>query len=411
MQLSIHAGARSLIRFALAIFLLSVGISAEESHKGKLVTYADRDKLPKLLQGKWRGKIDVREKVQADCFVSERSYHFDVLLQVFDKETPRQSETYRKISMVGTLKIDHPLDKISESCQSFMPGLEPITLKIPQAQVRGVGMISQGNLYINDPWVGAPERPYYAVESDSGVENESREIEDYHFPMVIQSFSTDEFVTGNDPSGERLTQEMIHKSKGSQYSAIDAKGKFRRVGALEKSIELPAQRADNRRLAKLLAALAAYLALLLPGIVKNPKASDFVSLMATLIGSLDTLKGLGFEKIAAQARLGGFVGAAMAEAVELVRIYKTSTHAGESAGVTAMRLAISAMSDIGAFAAGVVIVEAGIGAAVGGVSVVGPVGAAVVAVGGAALLTYGLSQATTAVKARATEILDRFLGK
>ena len=137
----------------------------------------------------------------------------------------------------------------------------------------------------------------------------------------------------------------------------------------------------------------------------NPEASDFVSMAGTLVGSLEAVKSLGFGALANQAKLAGFSGGALAEAVELARIYQASTASGETPVTTAIRLAGSAIPDIVAFVACAVVTDAAIGVAATGAALVGPVAAGMVAVAGAALLTYGISQAATAVKSAAIRLL------
>lgn len=182
--------------------------------------------------------------------------------------------------------------------------------------------------------------------------------------------------------------------------APEIDGNFKKSGAAKNKLPL----------AYLAAAVLAYLALIIPGMIMNPGSSEFMSLSGTLVGSLEALKGRGLTGIAKHAKLGGFTLGAIAEGIELARAYQNSSAAGETAGTTAGRLAISAIPDIAAFAASAMATEAMIGAAVAAAPVVGAIGAGALAVGGAAMATYGISTAATAAKTWASAILMKAAG-
>jgi len=181
--------------------------------------------------------------------------------------------------------------------------------------------------------------------------------------------------------------------------------------SLRNAVSSADTKSQKRKIAKILAALLAYLGLVIPGMIMNPQSSDFASLFGTLLGSLDALEGLGLQALAAQARMGGFAGAAVAESFELARIYRTSTVAGERACITATRLVISLVPDAIIFAASTIVMGTVIDAAIAGAAIVGPIAAGAMSVAAAALITYGISAAATAVKTQATRALNIFIEK
>jgi len=162
---------------------------------------------------------------------------------------------------------------------------------------------------------------------------------------------------------------------------------------------------------KWLAALLAYFMVVLAGIISDPAASKFIAACGGLAGLAEALGGLGLDAVARQGRLGGFVGAAMAEAVELARIYQKSTEAGEDVKTTAVRLGISFGADLVGFVAGVAVMEAAVGAVAGAAGVVGVAGAVMAGVGGAAALTYVVAVGVDAAKNWANTLLNRAIGQ
>jgi len=206
---------------------------------------------------------------------------------------------------------------------------------------------------------------------------------------------------------------VMQKDNDDEYEVTVAmKGSFSDLsGAAGGRAPGPGGKAGKALPGRWLAALLAYFLLLLAGIMTDPAASKFVAGFAGLVGLTEALGGLGLATLAEQGRLGGFVGAALAEAVELVRIYQTSTEDGESWSTTAARLGISLGADFAGFMASAATMEAAVGVVAAVTGIVGTAGAIIVGVGGAAVLTYGVAAGGDAMKSWANTLLNQAIGK
>jgi len=186
--------------------------------------------------------------------------------------------------------------------------------------------------------------------------------------------------------------EIEHGASGS----VTITGQFQPAGT--GTVKGRPSEALNTIPGRLLAGLLGYLGVLLAGLLTDPSSSKFISGAGGVVGLAEALKGMGLNHVAAQGRMAGFAGAALAEAIALAQIYQSSTAADESSLKTTGRLGISFGIDIAQFAAGIVIMESAIGVVATATGIVGTAGAVIAGVGGAAVLTYGVSQAGDFIK-------------
>ena len=381
---------KTMVRFCLLAFL-----------QMSICIFAHAHETADPLQGLWTGTIHKHTFFTMQCHEVDYDTTLQLTLRVSNQAVSGQGTAHlanpviKRIPCKNNLwnqKADWTAAYISNDLQVSVQGYRP-----PRDDVMFVQI---------DPLI--PLKVHFTYESQRSHMKENHvldvtrgEFPDLLIPIIgktrIGSYSSHKVFTRNDYDTGFVDL--------TYFAAADElmDGGYNQIeGHFEKADSSP----YKSSLAKMLALFLAYLGLWVTGLVMDPSSSKFLSGFGGIVGLAESLGGIGLKQIALQGRLGGFAGSALAESLELARIYQTSTTAGESALSTTGRLGISFGADLASFAAGVAIMEAATGVIATATGFVGAVGAAAVGIGGAAVLTYGVSKAADATKDWANQWLN-----
>ncbi len=376
-----------------------------------------------MLPGHWTGTVHLSQEYFSTCH--HMTYDLDFNLSLYIAAGPSDNNPS---TVQGTVHVKNPvIERIPcrldpDTYSEWTIQYDPLDYQITPIEVRW----KQGSPYMDvSDWRPMNVGTYdYKEYSHRGALQDRRRspYQDHNWPALLP-------LSDISPTQFRVHADTLNLDsillKGQPIDLVyatrvgDVATPFVSETLLKAHLILDGSfnRTDGRKSrgplprAGWLAALLAYLGLTLAAAIMNPNASKFLAGFGGFVGLAEALGGIGFKTIAAQGRSGGFIGAAMAEGIELARTYRNSTAARESGSIMAVRLWISFSVDVASFIAGAEIMGAAVGVAAPATGAIGVMGAVAVSVGGAALLTYGVGNVGDAVKDWANEKLSALIAK
>lgn len=377
-----------------------------------------------MLPGRWTGTLRLSEEYFSTCHHITYKLDFHLSLDI-----PAEPSDDNPFSVQGTVHVQDPVVERLSCALNPDTYVEWTTHYIPsdyQIHFSGVRW-AQGGPYMDvSGWrplkAGTSDYKAYTHQQPDRLSDHRRDSyqgDDWPALLPVSDVSSTQFGVHADtwnPDSILLNGRPIGLRYSTQFSASESFYLSEQLLKAHFVLDGSFQRADSRKSggtlpARWLAALLAFLGLMLTGAILNPSAGKFIAGLGGLVGLGEALGGIGLKTIAAQGRLGGFAGAAIVEGLALARTYQRGTNAGESASITAARLGISFGVDVTSFIAGAEIMGAAAGVVATATGFIGVVGAVAVGVGGAALLNYGVATVGDTVKNWANKKLSSFFSR